>query len=92
VRQLAQACVGGWCSQVLDPPSTTSSSPTFTKGAKGALPHSVSSTGDAETLCKDLLVGLPRFKHGLRLWGTNFLHFVRQPGHVKLCGDPRFDF
>ena len=44
------------------------------------------------TLCKDLLVGLPRFKHGLRLWGTNFLHFVRQPGHVKLCGDPRFDF
>ena len=32
----------------MDPLSTTSSSPTFTKGAKGALPHSVSSAGDAE--------------------------------------------
>ena len=32
----------------MDPPSTTSSSPIFTKGAKGALPRSVSSAGDAE--------------------------------------------
>jgi hypothetical protein len=33
----------------------------------------------------------PRFKYWLRFWSANFLHFVREPRHVELCRDPRFD-
>jgi hypothetical protein len=40
----------------------------------------------------DLLGGLPNFEDWLRLGSTNFLYFVREPGHVELCRDPRFDF
>ncbi len=39
----------------------------------------------------NVLGGLPRFKYWLRSWSANFHHFVREPRHIELCRDPRFD-
>jgi hypothetical protein len=39
-----------------------------------------------------LLGRLPGFQNGLRCVSANFLHFMRQPGHIELCCDSRFYF
>ena len=42
--------------------------------------------------CIDLLGTSAGFEDWLRIGGTNFLYFVREPGQVELSRDPRFDF
>lgn len=41
--------------------------------------------------CIDLLGTSASFEGWLRLWITNFLYFVREPGQVELSRNPRFD-
>jgi hypothetical protein len=42
--------------------------------------------------CIDLLGTSASFEDWLRIWSTNFLYFVREPGQVELSRDPWFDF